>query len=92
LAGLSDRERTLLRLHLLGRLRLDQIAPMFQVDASTISRWLAAARAGILAQTRKFLAGRLHVSSREFTSIARLLRSQIDVSLARLLKDDPLAR
>jgi RNA polymerase sigma-70 factor (ECF subfamily) len=91
-AGLSDRERTILRLHLLGRLRLDQIAPMFQVDASTISRWLTTARASILAQSRRLLADRLRVSTREFTSIARLLRSQIDVSLSSLLNDDSVSR
>jgi RNA polymerase sigma-70 factor (ECF subfamily) len=89
-AGLSHRERTVLRLHLLGRLRLDQIAPMFQVDPSTISRWMATARADVLAQTRRFLANRLPVSSQEFQSIARLLRSQIDISLSTLLQDDPL--
>jgi RNA polymerase sigma-70 factor (ECF subfamily) len=81
----TDRERTLLRLHLQQRLRLEQIALMFHVDMSTVSRWLAAARARILARTRALLAERLRVSPAEFASMARLLRSQIDVSLARLL-------
>jgi RNA polymerase sigma-70 factor (ECF subfamily) len=92
LGAITDRERTLLRLHLLQRLRLDQIAPMFHVDTSTVSRWLAAARASLLAHTRELLATRFDVSSEEFGSIARLVQSQIDVSLVRLLADDPPER
>jgi RNA polymerase sigma-70 factor (ECF subfamily) len=88
-AGLTNRERTLLRLHLVSRLRLDQIAPMFQVNISTVSRWLAGARESLLAQTREGLGRRLHVSPGEFDSLARLLQSQIDVSLVRLLADRP---
>lgn len=87
-ARLTDRERTLLRLHLVSRLRLDQIAPMFRVNTSTVSRWLSAARDSLLAHTREGLSTRLHVSSGEFASMARLLTSQIDVSLARLLAED----
>jgi RNA polymerase sigma-70 factor (ECF subfamily) len=92
LGAITDRERTLLRLHLLQRLRLDQIAPMFHVDTSTVSRWLAAARASLLAHTREQLASRFEISSEEFGSIARLVQSQIDVSLVRLLADDPPER
>jgi RNA polymerase sigma-70 factor, ECF subfamily len=87
LAGLGNRERTLLRLHLISRLRLDQIAPMFQVNISTVSRWLAAARDSLLVHTREGLGRRLHIGPGEFESLARLLQSQIDVSLARLLAD-----
>jgi RNA polymerase sigma-70 factor (ECF subfamily) len=87
-AAITDRERTLLRLHLISRLRLDQIAPMFHVNASTISRWLASARETLVTQTREGLAERLHVATGEVASVARLLQSQVDVSLARLLADD----
>jgi RNA polymerase sigma-70 factor (ECF subfamily) len=87
LGALGSRERTLLRLHLISRLRLDQIAPMFQVNISTISRWLAAARESLLVHTREGLGSRLHISPGEFDSLARLLQSQIDVSLARLLAE-----
>ena len=87
LASLGNRERTLLRLHLISRLRLDQIAPMFQVNISTVSRWLAAARESLLTYTREGLSRRLHIAPGEFDSLARLLQSQIDVSLARLLAE-----
>jgi RNA polymerase sigma-70 factor (ECF subfamily) len=89
LSALGNRERTLLRLHLISRLRLDQIAPMFQVNISTVSRWLAAARESLLVHTREGLSRRLHIGSGEFESLARLLQSQIDVSLARLLAERP---
>jgi len=88
-AALTSRERTLLRLHLVSRLRLEQMAPMFQVNISTVSRWLAGARDSLLTQTREGLSRRLHLSPGEFDSLARLLRSQIDVSLVRLLADRP---
>ncbi len=88
-AALTNRERTLLRLHLVSRLRLEQMAPMFQVNISTISRWLAGARESLLTQTREGLSRTLHLSPGEFDSLARLLRSQIDVSLVRLLADRP---
>jgi RNA polymerase sigma-70 factor, ECF subfamily len=88
-AALTNRERTLLRLHLVSRLRLEQMAPMFQVNISTISRWLAGARESLLAQTREGLSRRLHLEPGEFESLARLLRSQIDVSLVRLLAERP---
>jgi len=87
LGALGNRERTLLRLHLISRLRLDQIAPMFQVNISTVSRWLAAARESLLTHTREGLSRRLHIPPGEFDSLARLLQSQIDVSLARLLAE-----
>jgi RNA polymerase sigma-70 factor (ECF subfamily) len=88
-AALTNRERTLLRLHLVSRLRLEQMAPMFQVNISTVSRWLAGARESLLTQTREGLRRSLHLSPGEFDSLARLLRSQIDVSLVRLLADRP---
>jgi RNA polymerase sigma-70 factor (ECF subfamily) len=87
LEALGNRERTLLRLHLISRLRLEQIAPMFQVNISTVSRWLAAARDSLLTHTREGLSRRLHIPPGEFDSLARLLQSQIDVSLARLLAE-----
>jgi RNA polymerase sigma-70 factor (ECF subfamily) len=87
--AITNRERTLLRLHLVSRLRLEQIAPMFQVNISTVSRWLGGARESLLAQTRQGLSRRLHLAPGEFDSLARLLQSQIDVSLVRLLADRP---
>ena len=88
-AALTNRERTLLRLHLVSRLRLEQMAPMFQVNISTVSRWLAGARESLLTQTREGLSRRLHLEPGEFESLARLLRSQIDVSLVRVLAERP---
>ena len=88
-AALTNRERTLLRLHLVSRLRLDQMAPMFQVNISTVSRWLASARESLLVQTRDGLSRQLHLAPGEFDSLARLLHSQIDVSLVRLLAERP---
>jgi RNA polymerase sigma-70 factor (ECF subfamily) len=62
---------------------------MFQVNISTVSRWLASARESLLVQTRDGLSRQLHLAPGEFDSLARLLHSQIDVSLVRLLAERP---
>ena len=38
--GLTDRERAILRLHLVAGLTLDAIGVMYHVNTSTVSRWL----------------------------------------------------
>jgi len=63
---------------------LDRLGVMFGVDGSTVSRWLAKARAAILAATQAELSRNLDVSPADFDSLARLVVSQLDVSIAAL--------
>jgi RNA polymerase sigma-70 factor (ECF subfamily) len=86
-AGLSDHERALLRLHMVAGLTLDRIAVIYRVNASTVSRWLATTRERLSAETERDLRIRLHLSPAEFDSLARLVLSQIDLSIARWLQD-----
>jgi RNA polymerase sigma-70 factor (ECF subfamily) len=86
-AGLSDRERTLLRMHLVAGLTLDAIGIMYRVNASTVSRWLASTREGLSVETEKDLRQRLHLTPAEFDSLARLVVSQLDMSICRLLQE-----
>lgn len=88
LAALSPRDRALVRLHTVGGLPLAKIGPMYGVDESTASRWLQRARLAILEGTQRALERTLGVSEDEFKSIARLVASQLDVSVARLLAHD----
>jgi len=85
LGELDDRDRALLRLGLVGGLSLDAIGAAYGVNASTVSRWLAKIRKGILDRTLALLRERLRLSEPEAASIARLVTSQIDVSVVRLL-------
>jgi len=85
LGELDDRDRALLRLGLVGGLSLDAIGAAYSVNASTVSRWLAKIRKGILDRTLALLRERLRLSEPEAASIARLVTSQMDVSVVRLL-------
>jgi RNA polymerase sigma-70 factor (ECF subfamily) len=84
---LGARERALLRLQLVGGLTLEQIGAMYKVNASTVSRWIAAVRESLLGETERLLRAELPLSPPEFASLARVLVSQIDVSVVRLLRE-----
>ncbi len=85
LRKLSDRERSLLRLHNVHGTTLQQLAAVYAVDDSTISRWLARARNLLLEETGRYMRDVVSVSASEFPSLARALASQVTVSLNRWL-------
>ncbi len=85
-AQLSPRERTLLRLTTLDGLTLAQAGKMYGKDASTVSRWLAAARATLLESTRRTLAETLRLGSGELDSVMRAADSELNLSISRLLR------
>jgi RNA polymerase sigma-70 factor (ECF subfamily) len=88
LGQLSMRERTVLRLHFCDGLNIDQIGVVYRVHRATVARWIARAREQLLETVRKTLRARLGVSGSELNSLLVQVRSQIDVSVQRLLKDD----
>ena len=63
-----------------------QLAGLYNVDRTTVGRWVARAREALWKQTRREIMLQLKVDRAEFDSIIRLVRSQLDVSVARLLK------
>jgi RNA polymerase sigma-70 factor (ECF subfamily) len=85
LAALPDRDRALLRMRFVAGLDLAQIAKLYRVHESTVSRWVAAAaeRAGDEARAR--LVAKLAISAATADSVARMVHSQLDLSIARLL-------
>jgi RNA polymerase sigma-70 factor, ECF subfamily len=85
-AGLSDRERVLLRQHALDGLSIDRLADFYGVHRATTARWVDAARRSVLDRTRRALGQRLHVPSAELDSIMRLIHSRLDVTLPSLLR------
>jgi RNA polymerase sigma-70 factor (ECF subfamily) len=83
---LSRQERTVLRLHVLESLSIDDIAPVFGVHRATVARWIAGARDRILQLTRKRLMQALELNPQEVDSLIRLVQSRMDVSLEDVLK------
>ncbi len=87
LEGLPDRDRALLRLYHGEELPLEQIGALYRVHLSTVSRWLTRARQSLADRTLEILRQRLEIGGSEAESIARLVMSQLDVSLLRLLRN-----
>ncbi|HTE51886.1 MAG TPA: hypothetical protein VK698_13620 [Kofleriaceae bacterium] len=85
LAALSARERTILRQHYVDALTIDQLGRLHGVHRATCARWIEAARAGLLRQVRRHLRDALGFDDRELESVIGLVRSQLDLSLSRLL-------
>ena len=85
--ALTDRERLLLRQSLLDGLGIDELARLHAIHRATAARWVASARRSVIDGTRQALLARLRVPAHELDSILRLIQSQVDVSLPRLLRE-----
>jgi len=83
--SLEPRQRSLLRLHLIGGVTLEQLASMYNVHRATVVRWLAAARAELLEKTKQGIARDLEVGGAELESLMDTIQSRLDVSVERLL-------
>jgi RNA polymerase sigma-70 factor (ECF subfamily) len=86
LAALPDRDRLLLRLTTVSGLSHEQIAHIYKVNQSTVTRWIAHAREQVLEATQQSVCGKLGVQRDEFMSLAGLLVSRIDLSISRVLE------
>jgi len=82
---LSARDRNVLRYFYIEGLNIDQIGAIFNVHRATVARWLVRIRDALLRDTRRELTARLRIAPGEFESIMRLIRSQLDASIERLL-------
>ena len=85
--ALTKKQRTLLRLHVLDGLSIDQLGAVHGVHRATVARWIASAREELQRETERLLLERLRITPSELKSLAALVRSQLDVSLAGLLKE-----
>lgn len=83
LACLTARDRNLLRHHLIDGLAIDEIGALYRVHRSTAARWLVRIREQLHVATRAELMNALAVSPHELDSVLRLIRSQLDASIAR---------
>ena len=87
LSCLDAEQRNLLRLHYFDGLNLDALKGLFHVHRATVARRLIAARRELLVNVRRHLQERAGLSAAETDSIARLLHSQIRLSIHRFLGD-----
>jgi len=83
--ALDDRDRLLLRQHLIDRVGIDQLAAQHAVHRATVARWIEAAREAVVAATQRELLRRLRLTRSELASVLHLIRSDLDVSLPRVL-------
>jgi RNA polymerase sigma-70 factor (ECF subfamily) len=89
LESLDAEQRTILRMHIVEGLNIDEIGALFRVHRSTIARWIAAARVSILDEARRQLQRKLGLNAAEFESLAGVVRSQLSLSLSKILRRPP---
>jgi RNA polymerase sigma-70 factor, ECF subfamily len=85
LESLATRDRNLLRQHHFDGLSIDALARMYGVHRATAARRLASVRASVLQKVRILIQDRLQLTESEFESALRLVASQLDASVERLL-------
>ncbi len=88
LRGLTPRDRTLLRLHLVDRLSVEKLGPLYGVHATTAARWIRQIRERLADAVKGNLRAMLAVTTEELASIVALIQSQMDVTLGELLSQD----
>ncbi len=84
-AGLEERERTLLRQHLIEGLTIDDLGALYGVHRATAARWIERARRELIAGLRRILRQQLGVEETTLESVLRLVDSRIDLSVPKLL-------
>jgi RNA polymerase sigma-70 factor (ECF subfamily) len=85
LASLRPKERALLRHYVVDGMTVDQIAVIHGVHRATVWRWVTAARNRVLDEARRLLGERLHLPPDALSSLMQAMRSQLRVSIARVL-------
>lgn len=87
-ANLTPRERNLLRHQVIHGLNIDQVGAIYSVHRTTAFRWIEKARKALLHATKDALMKRLKVGQSQFLSIMRVVQSDLDLSMRRLLVSD----
>jgi RNA polymerase sigma-70 factor (ECF subfamily) len=79
MAELDETSRSALRMHYLDGLTLANLGALYGWSVPTASRRLAAARATLLAATRRLMADRLRLNASELDSVLRLIESRMSM-------------
>jgi RNA polymerase sigma-70 factor, ECF subfamily len=86
LAALSERQQVILRLTLVKGVSHARIASIYDVNQSTVTRWVNAARHQIWEELRFQLSNRLRMASGEVDSLIRFMKSDVQISISGALK------
>jgi RNA polymerase sigma-70 factor (ECF subfamily) len=81
---LEERDRDILRHHLVEGMTIDDIGERYRVHRTTAFRWIESARETLVELTRNEMMKRLRVEAREVESILRVIRSEVHLSVQRL--------
>lgn len=84
-AQLDGLERGVLRLHLVERVSIDEIAAVHDVHRATAARWLTRIRDRLGASTRGVVRERFDLGEAELDSFMRVIDATLDLSLSRVL-------
>ncbi len=85
--GLEARETMIMRALIIERRGVAEVARVFGVHRVTASRWIARIRRKLYVRTRAGVRASLELSERELESMMRLIESQMEMSLARVLEE-----
>jgi RNA polymerase sigma-70 factor (ECF subfamily) len=86
IAGLSEDDRTLLRLHYLDGLTIEQVGKASRVSRASAARLLAQTRERIVKRVERALRDDLGANAPGARSLLALVRSQLDLSIVRHFK------
>lgn len=86
LRALPERQRALLRLSYADGLKATQLAQLYGVHETTAARWVAQAAEQVADDARRRLMGRLALSPSSLDSVARMVLSNLDISISRVLR------
>jgi RNA polymerase sigma-70 factor (ECF subfamily) len=81
---LSPRDRTLLRLHIVDDLAIDDIAAIYDLHRATVARRIDAARQTVARSARRHLRG-AGIDREQLAEAFSLVKSQLDLSVTRVL-------
>lgn len=80
-AELTEQERNVLRMHVVGRSSIDDIGRAYQVHRATAARWIERARAKIHDHVQRALRVEHRLTASEFKSLATVLGAELELSL-----------
>jgi RNA polymerase sigma-70 factor (ECF subfamily) len=87
LDSLEDRDKALLKQHVVDGLSIDRIGDLYQVHRATAARWVQKAKETLLERTRDRFRETVKVGDTECASILRLVGSQLDGTIRRRLEE-----
>jgi RNA polymerase sigma-70 factor, ECF subfamily len=86
IAALSRRDRALLRFTFVEHLTPARIGAMYDVHRTTAMRWIDAAQAQVLAETRSRMMKRLQLSPSECDGVLAVVKSRMEITITSLFQ------